>query len=102
MVTQYYTRSFIVFRLIVYCLVPFILIVLPVTYFDNGKTICLSVLVFNQECYGCGMTRAMMRIIHLDFTDAIYFNPLSIVAFPVLAYCWARLFLDDWKLYRKQ
>jgi hypothetical protein len=83
-------------RLIGYIVVPIVLLILPATYFDHGKSMCLSVLLFDLECYGCGMTRAMMHLIHFDFAEAYYFNPLSFAAFPLLAFVWAQWFWKDW------
>jgi len=42
------------------------LIVLPGNYFDNGNSKCVSVLLFDKQCYGCGMTRAIQHLIHFD------------------------------------
>lgn len=82
-----------------YCLlliqlaIPVILILLPKDYFDKGTSMCLSVLLFHQECYGCGMTRAIMHLIHFDLESAIYFNFLSLIVFPILAIVYLSWFL---------
>jgi hypothetical protein len=65
-------------------LFPIVLLFLPATFFDSGDTICFSVLFFDQECYACGMTRAIQHLIHFDFVKAISFNKLSILVFPLL------------------
>ncbi len=81
-----------------YILVPIVLLLLPSDYFDNGKSYCLSVLILNKECYACGMTRAIMHLIHFDFQNAYYYNVLSFVVFPVLAFIWGTWFYKDYKL----
>ncbi|MGL4598683.1 MAG: DUF2752 domain-containing protein, partial [Bacteroidia bacterium] len=53
---------------------PIVLILLPSNYFDTGESICPSVLLFDKECPGCGMTRATMHILHLDCKAAWEFN----------------------------
>ncbi len=70
------------------------LVVLPATFFDQGKSICVSVLLLDRECYGCGMTRAFQHIIHLDFETAWHYNKMSFIAFPLLAF----IILQDVKL----
>ena len=47
-------------------IVPLVLFILPSDFFDEGDSVCLSVMLFNIECYGCGMTRAIMHFIHFD------------------------------------
>ncbi len=69
--------------------IPIVLLLLPGNYFDDRASICLSVLLFDAECYGCGLTRACMHLIHGHFFEAFQYNALSYVAFPVLAYQWA-------------
>ena len=69
---------------VILILIPLILIFLPANFFDSGNSICLSVLFFDQECYACGMTRAIQHLIHLDFSKAIFFNKLSILVLPLL------------------
>ena len=83
-----------------YFIIPIILLVLPANYFDNGKSICLSMLLLDKECYACGMTRAIMHLIHLDFADAVYFNPISIVVLPLLMYVGIKTFWKDWQRYK--
>jgi hypothetical protein len=99
--TPRFKRIFIYIRIAVYVIVPAILILLPVDFFDRGRAICLSVVLAGMECYACGMTRACMNIIHFDFVEAYYYNPLAFVAFPLLALLWLRWFLRDVKQVRR-
>ena len=69
-------------------LIPIVLLVLPSNYFDNGQSVCVSVLLFDQECYGCGMTRGIQHLLHLDFLTAYEFNKLSLIVLPLLIYLW--------------
>jgi len=78
-----------------YVLVPLVLLLLPATFFDQRQSLCVSVLLAGTECYGCGMTRAIMRLIHLDFTGAAEFNKLAFVSFPVLSFLWIQWFWKD-------
>ena len=78
-----------IFNLII-VLVPLILIFLPVDYFDRGQSICLSKLLAGVECYACGMTRAIMHLVHLDFLGAWQFNKLSFIVLPMLFPLWLK------------
>ena len=65
-------------------LIPIVFLVLPADFFDKGESICLSVLLFDSECYACGLTRAIQHLIHLDFLIGYEYNKLSIIVLPVL------------------
>ena len=64
---------------------PFVLLWLPKTFFDEGKSVCISILLFHTSCYGCGMTRAIQHLIHLDFKGAWQYNKLSFIVLPILS-----------------
>ncbi len=75
--------------------VPTVLMLLPAAYFDNGPAMCISVLLFHKECFGCGITRAVQHMIHLDFDAALSYNRLAFFVFPVLAGMWLIYFLRE-------
>lgn len=85
--TYYHGRGIIVNRVLLTCmiLVPLVLLALPKDALDHGPAMCLSVLLFDMECYGCGLTRAGMRMIHFDFAGAMEFNKLALIAIPLVA-----------------
>jgi hypothetical protein len=89
------SKIYIAARLLVYIITPVVLLILPKDYFDKGESVCLSKVLFDIECYGCGMTRACMHLIHLDWEDAYYFNPLAFIVLPILACLWAWWFRTD-------
>ena len=62
------------------------LLYLPANHFDEGQSICLSVVLFNQKCFGCGMTRGIQHLIHGNFGTAWEFNKLTFVVFPLTVY----------------
>jgi len=71
---------------------PFVLLFLPAHFFDSGESMCLSVQIFNMKCLGCGLTRAIMHLIHFDFRAAWEFNKLSYIVFPFLVIFWIYLY----------
>ncbi len=68
---------------------PFVLWLLPSTFFDESEVIvCPSRLFFDIECFGCGMTRGVMHMHHAEVADAIYFNFGSPFVYPALIALW--------------
>jgi hypothetical protein len=67
-------------------IIPLFLLLLPSNFFDSGDSMCLSIVLFDRECYGCGMTRAIQHLIHFDFSVAYHYNKLSIVVYPLLIF----------------
>jgi hypothetical protein len=61
-----------------------VLLILPADYFDNGTAVCLSVVLLDKQCYGCGMTRAIQHLIHFEFAEAYAYNKLSFIVAPML------------------
>jgi Protein of unknown function (DUF2752) len=69
---------------------PFILILLPSSFFDTGQSICLSKLLANIECYACGLTKGVMHFIHFEFEKAWEFNKLTFIVVPMLFPLWLK------------
>jgi hypothetical protein len=82
------SRTIASIQVFILALIPIVLWILPVDFFDEGKSICLSQLLFDLECYACGMTRSIMYIMHFDFAEAFYHNFLGFIVFPFLVYVW--------------
>ena len=70
---------------------PLILIMLPSSYFDKGETMCLSIKIFDQPCFGCGITRSIMKVIHLKFEEAWRLNKIAFIITPIGILFWIRL-----------
>ncbi len=70
--------------LFIWAALPFYLLALPIDHFDYGKSHCPSVLLFHQECFACGLTRATQHMLHGDWQGARAFNAGIIVVFPTL------------------
>ena len=83
---------------IVLIIIPIVLLVLPADFFDYGNSVCLSIVLFERECFGCGMTRAIQHLIHLDFSTAYMFNKLSFIVLPLLIITYIKELI---KLYKK-
>jgi Protein of unknown function (DUF2752) len=88
-------RKFVFFsRIWITILAPFVLLLLPKTFFDNGESICLSKMLAGMECYACGLTKGVMHFIHFDFKAAWEFNKLSFIVVPLLFPLWLKAFYE--------
>ena len=67
---------------------PVVLWLLPSDFFDNGSSLCLSRSLFNKECIGCGITRAVMHLHHFEWREAMAFNKMSVIVYPLLVIIW--------------
>lgn len=74
--------------------IPTVLLILPADYFDEGESICLSKVLANTECPGCGMTRGVQHLIHGEFQAAWGFNKLAFIVLPLL------IGMVVWEIYR--
>ena len=81
-------------------ILPFVLLILPANFFDNGKPICLSQILAGRECFGCGMTRGIMHLIHFELEEAFAYNILSFIVLPLLGLIWIQWFIKELKLYK--
>jgi NADH:ubiquinone oxidoreductase subunit 3 (subunit A) len=82
--------------------IPLTLFFLSPSLLDNNKSVCLSVVFFDQECYGCGMGRALFKIMHFEFEEAYYYNALSFIVFPLLVFVWATELFKNIKELKKK
>ncbi len=66
--------------------IPLLLFVLPADFFDHGPTICVSKLITELDCPGCGITRATQHALHGEFEKSWNFNKLIVVVGPLLVW----------------
>lgn len=93
----YYTIAKILFIV----LVPPVLLILPANFFDHGRSICLSQLLFGVECPACGLTRGIMHLIHLDVENAYAYNMMSFIILPLMIVIWIQWFRKELRICRK-
>ena len=58
---------------------------LPINYFDNVglQSNCIHVRVLGFQCPGCGFTRALHSLVHLNFKRAITYSPGVVFVYPI-------------------
>ena len=96
-----FRNYFTILKIAFIAITPVVLLILPATFFDNGKSICLSQLLFDKPCYACGLTRGIMHLIHFDFEGAFDYNMLSFIVFPLLGLIWVQWFLKEVSLLKR-
>ena len=57
---------------------------------DNDFSFCVFKNIFGIKCYGCGLTRGMSAVLHLDFQKMYKLNKLNIFTIPLLAYLYIK------------
>jgi hypothetical protein len=71
-------------------LFPVIMFIVPLDWVRAQHSVCLFKLFTGHECIGCGMTRAVLSVIHFRFEDAFHYNKLVTIVFPLLIYIWLK------------
>lgn len=87
------------FYLVLFCilfLIPLIFVWLPIDFFDSGQSICPSKRFLDISCLGCGLTRGIQHLIHLDFQAAWDYNKLTFLVLPACIYLWIHFLKDFW------
>ena len=60
---------------------------IPKKYLGDAYPICLYRITLGKKCLGCGTTRAIWSVLHFNFKEAMEYNKLIVVIFPLLAGC---------------
>jgi len=89
------TKRLLWLKLAGYIAFPAFLLLSPASLFDDGPPICFSIIFLGRECFGCGLTRSIMHLIHFEFQEAYFYNAMGFVVFPALAWFWGKGFLKD-------
>lgn len=77
--------------------IPLLLVLVPMEWLtgDESRTFCLYTNLTGRNCWGCGMTRALVSVMKGEFAAAWHYNRLIAIVFPMLVWFWARWI---WKL----
>lgn len=78
-------------------IIPLAILFFPYIKDNSIWTICLYKNITGHNCYGCGLTRAVLSILHLEFSKALMYNKLIIIIFPLLTYIWTKQTIKAWK-----
>ncbi|HYK85500.1 MAG TPA: DUF2752 domain-containing protein [Ktedonobacteraceae bacterium] len=77
-------------RVGLFLLLPLVFFLVPTSWLEGHRSICLIYNVFGVRCPGCGMTRALSCAVHGRFKQAFQYNRLVVVVLPLLGFLWLR------------
>ncbi len=92
-----FSKIYLVFLIVL----PLPFFILPANYFDSGESLCMSKVLLQKECFGCGITRAIQHAIHFDFTRAWHYNKLVVLVLPVFILLWLNEIKKSLKKFKK-
>lgn len=79
-------------------LMPIVLFFIPVHWLNGQDTICLFKNLTGSNCYGCGMTRAILSAVHFQFEAAYQYNKMFMLVLPLLIYLWGKATLTAFEI----
>jgi hypothetical protein len=79
---------------IVILIMPILLYFIPVEWLNKQATICLFKNILGIECYGCGITRAIISGVQLNLRSAFQYNQMIVIVLPLLTYIWIRTLIS--------
>ena len=82
-------------------LIPFVVLLVPIKFVLNQNSVCIFKNFFGYECYGCGMTRAVFYASRFRFQEAIQFNKLVVIVYPLLVYLWIKNLIKVFRSLKK-
>jgi hypothetical protein len=71
-----------------YLILPVVLYFIPLEWLNKQHTICLIKNIFGVNCFGCGITRAIISGVQFKFSNAIEYNKIVVIVLPLLIYKW--------------
>jgi hypothetical protein len=89
-------------KLLALLLLPFLLSTLSLDELESKPSICLFKNLFGIECYGCGITKAVIAITQLDCIRAFHYNKLIVIVMPLIFFLWIKEIVKCVKVVRKK
>jgi len=85
-------------KLCVLFLLPFLPFMFSLDELEAKQSVCLFKNLFGIECYGCGITKAIIASVQLDFIRAFNYNKLIVVVMPLILYLWVKEIIKSVKV----
>lgn len=71
------------------------LIVIPAERIGLGPNLCIYKAIFHKSCPGCGMTRAFAACLKGNIQQAIAYNRMIVIVFPLMVYILLKKLYSD-------
>ena len=75
---------------LVIVVMPILLYFIPMEWLNKQPSICLFKNIFGFDCYGCGITRAIISGVQLNLQSALEYNHMVAIVLPLLTYIWIK------------
>jgi hypothetical protein len=82
-------------KIIIFILIPVCLYFIPVNWLEQQHSVCLFKNLTGKNCYGCGITRAILSAMHFQFDIAYKYNKLIVIILPILIYIWTKTLIEQ-------
>lgn len=83
-------------RAIAVALLPLALYFIPrESFFEHTHTLCLVHNLTGEECWGCGMSRALLSVMYFDFEAAWNYHRGVVVVAPILVWLWMKWIVKE-------
>lgn len=83
--------------IVINCILLIILYNIPIE--NSMESICIYKRITGKECFNCGMTRAFLSVLHLEFKAAIKYNWKVVIVFPytviLYVYSWYKYIIKE-------
>ena len=70
--------------------IPILFLVMPTSFFENKRSLCIFKNLFGINCPACGSTRAVSCLAHFNFQKALEYNKLIVVTLRLISYFWIK------------
>lgn len=74
---------------------PIAIYCIPLESWLTGRSLCLYKLFFGEECWGCGITRAVVLAMRGEFVTSLEYHRMVVVVLPILLYWWVKLLYKE-------
>jgi hypothetical protein len=74
-------------------IIPLILSQITLGHLAKAPSLCIYKNLTRKDCWGCGTSRALVSIMHLNFPAAYAYNKRIVIIFPLLVYLWLKYLL---------
>jgi len=95
-----FKKSLQICKICVLFLLPFLLSMVSLDKLESRHSICLVKNLFGVECYGCGITKAIIACVQLDFTRAFNYNKLIVIVMPLIIFLSVKEVVKNVKMLR--